>query len=613
MTETIAQVLVESPVPRLDRPLDYTVPDELRDQLVVGGRVSVPLGRGGTRLVNGYVVGLSTEPTPGITLASVHSVLGSMPVLTPALWQAVRRLADRNCGNAVDVLRVAIPKRAVRTEKGRSIEPRVVPERPVTTRHVVPLDCGVVDSPSGPTLRAWQQLAERVREAHGGVIVVLPDWRDVALMVRALVGVDHVVWDSAATPSERYGRYLDVLDGSARIVIGTRSAVYAPVVDLELLIVVGENDPLHDEPHTPYVHTRDAAIVRTEIEGGTLVFASLTPSAEVQRYIEMGFAERAEGATRRPSIMLANDEPDRSFASNARIPSTAWKLVRSALETGPVLVQVARPGYNPLVVCTACRTPHRCVNCRAPLSGTRDGTVSCRVCGAHPVGLRCAHCGGRDVRWSGVGSVRTAVELGRAFPGVPVIVADGEHRELEIPRKRCLVVSTRGAEPIVAGGYDAVLIVDGERELIRPSLRTTEDCLRWWGNAVSLAGDDATVAVANIEGSFAAAFATKQWDRIVEDELRELRALGFPPVARSITVRGSATELLAVRALPELTEHRILGPVTEGALQRITVLADYRSAPQTVSALRAYVVGRSSTTVRVHCDDPTAFDEPAAD
>lgn len=217
------------------------------------------------------------------------------------------------------------------------------------------------------------------------------------------------------------------------------------------------------------------------------------------------------------------------------------------------------------------------------------------------------------MQWSGVGSVRTAVELGRAFPGVPVILADGDHRELEIPRKRCLVIATRGAEPIVSGGYDAVLIVDGDRELTRPSLRTTEDCLRWWGNAATLAGDDAPVVIANIDGAFATAFATKQWDRIVEDELRELRALGFPPVSRAITVRGSVAELLEVRALPEVSVHRVLGPVGEGQTQRITVLADYRTAPETVAALRAFVVGRSSTSVRVRCDDPAAFDEPESD
>lgn len=613
MTALIAQVIVESPVPRLDRPLDYSVPDELRNDIVIGGRVSVPLGRGGNRLVNGYVIGLGTEATPGITMASVHSLLGTIPVLTPALWSAVRTLADRNCGNAVDILRVAIPKRAVRTEKGRVIEARPAPTGVTSTRVVLPLDSGVVDTESGPTLRAWVQLADRIREAHGGVVVVMPDWRDVTLLSRALGTTDHVVWDTTATPSERYARYLDVLEGTSRIVIGTRSTVYAPVLDLELLIVVGENDPLHGEPHAPYVHTRDAAVVRNRIEGGTLVFASFTPSAEVQRFVEMGFAYRAPGVTRRATIVLANDPADDTFAAKARIPSSAWRLVRAALDTGPVLVQVARPGYSPLVVCTACRTPHRCGNCRAPLSGTRDGTISCRVCGAQPLGLRCGHCGGRDVQWSGVGSVRTAVELGRAFPGVPVILADGDHRELEISRTRCLVIATRGAEPIVSGGYDAVLIVDGDRELTRPSLRTTEDCLRWWGNAATLAGDDAPVIVANIEGAFATAFATKQWDRIVEDELRELRALGFPPVSRAITVRGSIAELLEVRALPEVAAHRVLGPVTDGTTSRITILAEYRTAPDTVAALRAYVIGRGTTTIRVRCDDPAAFDEPDGD
>lgn len=613
MTVTVAQVLVESPIPRLDRLFDYSVPEELAEHVVIGGRVSVPLGRGGTRLVNGYVVSVGGEPTPGVALAPIGSVLGSMPVLTPALWTSIRQLADRNGGNAADILRVAIPKRAVRTEKGRTIPPRPPVTPSPSSRVVLPLDCGVVRTSNGPTMRAWEQLAERVREAHGGVVVVMPDWRDVALMSRALGDVAHTVWDTTATPSARYSRYLDVLAGDSRVVVGTRSAVYAPVVDLELLIVVGENDPLLDEPHAPYVHSRDAALMRNAVEGGTLVFASFTPSAELQRFVEMGFAERAEGVTRRPSFVIANDPPGEGFSSSARIPSSAWRQVRGALDGGPVLVQVARPGYSPLVLCKACRTPHRCAQCRNPLSGSREGAIGCRVCGAKPLGLRCGHCGGRDLQWSGVGSVRTAVELGRAFPGVPVILADGDHRELEIPRKPCLVVSTRGAEPIVDGGYDAVLIVDGERELARPSLRTTEDCLRWWGNAASLAGDEATVVMANIEGAFATAFATRAWDRIVEEELRELRALGFPPVSRAITIRGSATDLLAVRGIAEVAAHRILGPMDENGAQRMTVLADYRSAPETVAALRAFVVAASSTTVRIHCDDPTAFDEPAVD
>jgi primosomal protein N' (replication factor Y) len=205
--------------------------------------------------------------------------------------------------------------------------------------------------------------------------------------------------------------------------------------------------------------------------------------------------------------------------------------------------------------------------------------------------------------------VRTAEELGRAFPGVPVVVADGEHRVLEVPRRTSLVVATRGAEPVVAGGYAAVLIVDGERELQRPGLRTTENCLRWWGHAASLAADDGVVVLANVAGEFGALFAGNQWEAIVETELRERRALGFPPATRAIAVRGTIVDLQRVRELPEVQGHRVIGPAPDGETFRIVILADYRSAPAVVSAIRVHTVAANATGIRVHCDDLTVFDE----
>ena len=605
----VAHVLVESPVPRLDRLLDYVIPQELDHEVVVGGRVRVPLGKGGARLIDGYVVGISQSSTAGLTLADIASTHGSVPVLTPALWALARAVADRNGGSAADVLRMAIPKRGLRIEKGRLIHPRSMPKPRASRRTVLALDAGVVNTIQGPTLRSMSQVADCVRTANGGVIVVVPDWRDLELLSRALDDVPHAVFDSSGTPSERYGRYLDILAGETRVVIGTRSAVYAPVNDLELLIIVDESDPLLEEPHTPYVHARDAAVVRNSIEGGRLVFASVTPSVESSRFVELGFVEPPEGTPVRATVKLANDAADDGFASRARIPSSAWRVLREATATGPVLVQVSRPGFTPQVVCSSCRNPHRCLTCRSLLSGTRDGTVHCRVCGASPIGLKCSHCGGLEIAWSGVGSVRTADELGRAFPGVPIIVADGEHRALEVPRRPCLVISTRGAEPIVAGGYDAVLIVDGDKELQRPGLRTSENCLRWWGHAASLAGDDATVILANVDGAFASLFATNQWETIVETELRERRALGFPPATRAIAIRGSIKDLQAVRDLSEVAGQRVIGPAKDGNTFRIVILADYRTAPTVISAIRVHIVAANATGVRIHCDDLTIFDE----
>ena len=609
MPRRVAQVVVESPVPRLDRLLDYWIPDELDDQIVVGGRVRVPLGKGGSRLIDGFVVGIVTQSTAGVSLAEIVSVLGSMPVLTPALWELVRAVSDRNCGSAADVLRVAIPKRGVRAEKGRSIPPRTASGTRPSSRRAVALSAGVCETEAGPTTQGFHDIADLVRSVSGGVIVVVPDWRDLALLSRALGDTPYLVFDSSGTPSERYTRYLDVLSGNATIVIGTRAAVYAPVVDLELLVVVDESDPLLEEPHTPYVHARDAAVVRNSLEGGELVFASVTPSVESARFIDMGFIEPSDERATRPRIVLANDTPDEGFSSRARIPGSAWAIVREALSRGPVLVQVSRPGFTPQVVCASCRTPHRCGQCRSLLSGNREGTVLCRTCGLTPIGLICGHCSGREVSWSGNGSVRTAEELGRAFPGVPVVVADGEHRTLEIPRRPSLVIATRGAEPIVSGGYESVMIVDGDRELQRPGLRTTENCLRWWGHAASLAATDAPVILANVEGGFASQFSTNQWEAIVETELRDRRALGFPPATRAIAVRGTVNDIQSVRNLDEVKRHRVMGPAADGETFRIVILADYRSAPEAISAIRSHLVATSSARVRVHCDDLSIFDD----
>ena len=596
-------------MPRLDRLLDYAIPAELANDVVVGGRVRVPLGKGGTRRIDAYVVDISDKASTDLVLAEIESTHGRVPVLTPALWSLARTVADRNGGGVADVLRGAIPKRGIRVEKGRDIAPREMPTPRPTERMALTLDTGVIETPAGPTLRSLSQVAQLVKDAEAGVIVVVPDWRDLALLSRALGDIPHVIVDSSGTPSERYGRYLDILSGEARIVIGTRAAVYAPVLDLELLIVVDESDPLLEEPHTPYVHARDAAVVRNSIEGGRLVFASITPSVESTRFVELGFIEPSVAKPVRTTVVLASDVSDDGFAARARIPASGWRLLRDALERGPVLVQVSRPGFTPQVVCATCRTPHRCGTCRSLLSGTRDGTILCRVCGITPIGLKCGHCSGRETAWSGVGSVRTAEELGRAFPGVPVVVADGEHRALDVPRRRSLVIATRGAEPIVSGGYEAALIVDGDKELQRPGLRTSENCLRWWGHASSLVGDGGMVVLANVDGAFASLFASHQWETIIETELRERRALGFPPATRAIAVRGPVNDLQKVRELDEISGHRIMGPAKDGDSFRIVILADYRSAPAVITALRIHIVATNAVHLRVHCDDLTIFDD----
>src|SRR5690606_29979315 len=108
--------------------------------------------------------------------------------------------------------------------------------------------------------------------------------------------------------------------------------------------------------------------------------------------------------------------------------STAWREARAALEQGPVLVQVARPGYAPTLACESCGIAVRCRRCEGPIGfRTARGAAACAWCGAVHTDSTCEHCGSSRLRQRGQGSTRTAEELGRAFAGVRVVVSDGEH------------------------------------------------------------------------------------------------------------------------------------------------------------------------------------------
>src|SRR5690606_31973837 len=208
------------------------------------------------------------------------------------------------------------------------------------------------------------------------------------------------------------------------VVLGNRSAVYAPAERLGLLAVWNDGDPLLGEPLAPYVHARDAALVRHEQQGGALVFAGHTRSTETQRLVEIGWLrELGPAKRRRLRIIPTADGPgDDALAAQARIPSVAWREARAGLEKGPVLVQVARPGYAPGLRCADCGEAARCRRCAGPLRQRSAGSVpTCTWCGTPDRSWSCATCHSRKLRPSGVGSVRTADELGRAFPGIRVI------------------------------------------------------------------------------------------------------------------------------------------------------------------------------------------------
>ncbi|MCU4672045.1 primosomal protein N' [Microbacterium fluvii] len=621
----VARVLIDSPLPQLDRIFDYAIPDELAADAAPGVRVKVPLRSAG-RMIDGYLVEIVDLDTADRPLSELDAVVSPVPVLTPELYALARRAADRAAGSASDILRVAIPRRMVRAEKAwlaagaREIAQvgaeaaqwaqRVLSAFPGLAEAVSAGERVAVDAPAHPVqpapgldVGAWAELlsaaAVQTLAAGRSAVLVVPDHRDQAQLEamlevhapdRAVVRVD-----ARQSAPERYAAYLRILDGTPCIVVGNRSAVYAPVHAPGLVALWDDGDPLLSEPLSPGVHARDAALLRQELEHSALVFAGHTRTTDVERLVGIGWV-RSILAARRTSPRIVLSATREGESRGARVPSAAFAAAREALHEGPVLVQVSRPGFAPVLVCGDCRRPARCAHCAGPLRARRRGAVpECAWCGRSAAGWRCPHCESERFRMASSGSERTADELGRAFPGVRVIVADGEHPVSHVDARPSLVVATRGAEPIAAGGYRAVILLDGDRMLQAEDLRVGESCLRWWSNAAALARPGAPVHLVGVAGPVARALATWTQSAYARAELAERTPLRMPPTVRVASLTGgrpAVQHALTVlrEEVPSLDDEAVLGPMAEGEGVRALVRFDYASGRAVTESLRAAVV-----------------------
>ncbi|MGQ0572649.1 MAG: primosome assembly protein PriA [Pseudonocardia sp.] len=650
----VARVAVDVALAHLDRPFDYRVPAHLDETAVAGVRLRV---RFAGRLVDGYLLERVAGSGHGGALAWVERVVSPEPVLTAEVAALCRAVADRWAGVLADVLRLAVPPRHAR------VEAETGPSGPVGAAPTPPDPAAWARYRHGPALldalaggrvahAVWQALpgeswADRLAEAAAttagtgrGALLVVPDQRDVAALHAAcarLLGDAAVVALTAELgPAERYRRWLAVRRGRVRVVVGTRAATFAPVERPGLVAIWDDGDDLHAEPRAPYPHARDVLVLRAHAAGAALVVGGYARTAESQLLVTLGWArevvaDRAVVRAAAARITALDDgsgrDPD---TPGARVPRAAFEAARAALAAGrPVLVQVPRAGYLPWLACAACRETARCRHCAGPLAvprgspdvagGAVPAVACCRWCGRAEPAFRCGACGSRRMRAGVVGARRTAEELGRAFPGVPVRSSGGGAAVLaEVAGGAELVVATPGAEPPARGGYGAALLLDGWALLARPDLRVAEETLRRWLAAAALvvpAGDGGRVVV-GADAGLPVVQALVRWDPAghAAAELAARTEVGFPPAVRMAAVEGSAGAAAEVPAeLPAddaaLGPLATEGPAVDGDLRERALLrvprARSRELAATLAAVQAVRTARKvPDPVRLRLDPP---------
>ncbi|MBB6402967.1 primosomal protein N' [Arthrobacter sp. AZCC_0090] len=586
-SDPVARVLIESPLPHLDRPFDYSVPAEFERTALAGVRVKV---RFNGQELNGFVLERAESSEAGHALSPLLKVISPIQVLTPSLLELASSVAARYAGTLSDVLRTAIPPRVAGLEKlllsgdslleepaetaspaGGAVSPAQAAWASYTNGapYLQHLAGGgspraVLTAVRGFGAAGWPELVASavaaVRSSGRGAVVVVPDYRDLDRMEAALDAVlpageiARLTADDGQSP--RYRSYLRLLSGAAKVAIGTRSAAYAPVQDLGLVVCWDDGDDLHIDQRAPYAHSREILLLRSEQESAACLMAAHSRSTELQRLVEGGWAVPVEPPrtvvrSSAPRVLNTADsfEQERDpLARIARLPGAAWRAAKEGLERGPVLVQVARAGYAPSLVCEDCREPARCNNCQGPLAIAGQAALpQCRWCSTPAPEWRCRNCGGGRLRRGAAGVLRTAEELGRAFPGKAVVTSSGDQVKSTVSDACALVVATVGAEPIAPGGYAAALLLDGNSLLRRENLRAGEDTVRRWFNAAALVrpASEGGLVVITADDT-AATGALLRWDPAgyASRELVLRQELQLPPAVRIASVTGKRADVV---------------------------------------------------------------------
>ncbi|SES81951.1 primosomal protein N' family DNA-binding protein [Nonomuraea wenchangensis] len=831
----VARIAVDSPLPHLDRPFDYLVPAALHETAEPGVRVRV---RFAGKLVDGFLLERVDESDHEGRLMPLERVVSPERVLTPEIAGLARAVADRYAGTLTDVLRLAIPPRHAKAEAETPKPDRSTGAEPSGGTDVQDEEAGSVPDgegaegagdaggvrggesawdayPMGPSFldalrhgraprAVWSALpgalgwarpmAEAVQatlDGGRGAVVVVPDGKDVALadaeLARLLGPGRHVALTADLGPAERYRRWLKVLRGQVRAVVGTRAAMFAPVAELGLVAIWDDGDDLHAERLAPYPHAREVLGLRAHRTGAAMLIGGYARTAEATQLIAGRWARPIVAARTTirglaPRVRPAGEDAELAkdqAARQARLPSLAWRALRHGLDGGgPVLVQVPRRGYLPALACRHCRTPARCVlpptrtllappgadaspvsgppsgfsggggevggpsrgrpgsmgggeapgghsvapsgiagggqeergfpggssrasldlpgdgqevrgfpggssrassdlvgggqevlhlaggparspadparggegerrfsgdpgrpasgdpgrqgypgsddqdrhgrpgagdqdrhgrpgfgdsgrqgrpgpgdpgravvgeggqgvsaalplelagapgaSCHGPLA-LRGGHAApyCRWCGRVDAAWRCPSCGSPHLRAVVTGARRTAEELGRAFPSVPVRTSGRDGVLATVPGARALVVATPGAEPVAEGGYAAAVLLDGWALLGRADLRAGEEAVRRWMNAAALLRPGAELVVL-ADAALPAVQALLRWDPVThaERELADRAELGFPPAVRMATLTGPASavrQMIDEAHLP--ADAQVLGPV----------------------------------------------------
>lgn len=540
-----AKVVVGLPV---EGPFDYLIPPELNQRIKVGVRVKVDFGY---KKMPGFVVGIADKATVQ-NPKPVLEVIDDVALLDSAMLWLTKELSEYYCCSWGQAIEAALPSllRTTRTIELSQGQPRKVENN--SSKIIVLSDLDGKER--------WDIYIQHLRQAldnHQGSILIVPENQSLlkakTLIEKNLNIVPAVLYRNK--PGE-IKEWSSIKEGKVDIVLGLRSAIFAPLSNLGLVIIDQEDDPAYKQDQVPHYHVREVALMRVKKEKAKLILGSSHPSLE-SYFLTKGAKVEYSVIPRKkefPQIKLVNTSSQYAAGKKegAILSPYLLEALRSVLNNkAKALLFLNRRGFAARAFCRHCNKIFKCPRCSINLVyHFKEGILGCHYCNFKmPAPAICPDCNSDYIRYSGTGAERLESEIARLFPQAKIRrldnISDLEDSSTDIFIATSLIIKATDLN------FDLIGVLAVDEALNYIDFRAQEKVFRILSGLLGLTDKTLIIQTRLSEHPCFQALLNKDSGLFYAEELRQRRQLSFPPYRHlaHVVLRGRKEE--KVKALSE--------------------------------------------------------------
>jgi primosomal protein N' (replication factor Y) len=519
----------------IEGPFDYLVPEDLRAQISIGSRVWVEL-RGKKAL--GYVVGLSSVSSiPNIK--PIKCLLDKKPILDQGGLLLARKIADYYCCSWGEAIDTSLPQEI---RKGRSVDFVDIlrkPQNPDQFQAELLLDM------TGQ--KRWEvyfaEMRNKLQEARG-VIFLVPDMQALELaakLIKANINDEFVV--SCRNKPGQLKDWIRVKEGKVKLVVGVRSACFAPVDNLGLIIVDEEQDFSYKQDQVPHYHAVGVSLMRAKIQGAKVILSSRVVSLESyflcqQGQIKYRVLSDLSSVKTQVKIFDTRNLSDYSRIKHPIFARYILDLIANHLDRKEkVLIFLDRKGFATFAFCPNCGRVIKCPRCQTNLVlHFKENILKCHHC-VYKIAVPgvCEACKSSYIRYRGFGLEKIESELSRIFPKAKIRLC--ERLDPDENLSEDIVLSTEVITRHSAGRFAFTVALQMDSILNQLDFRSKEKAFRILAGLLTMTDKDLIVPT-SLPGNFCyKAIQNKDFGMFMEHELAERKDMDFPPYRHFAAVK----------------------------------------------------------------------------